>query len=66
MKNDPNADPSTVGPDLSSSKLLTPERMEALAQVNFEFQLWSVDQVSFSVHQYRLSVWEFLVVDREM
>lgn len=30
-------------PDLTKSKLLTPERMEALKTVNFEFQLWTVE-----------------------
>lgn len=33
----------TVHPDLTKSKLLTPERMEALKTVNFEFQLWTVE-----------------------
>ena len=32
-----------VHPDLTKSKLLTPERMEALKTVNFEFQLWTVE-----------------------
>mmetsp|Transcript_19905 Transcript_19905/g.22246 ORF Transcript_19905/g.22246 Transcript_19905/m.22246 type:complete len:715 (-) Transcript_19905:17-2161(-) len=32
-----------VHPDLSRSKLLTPERMEALKTVGFEFQLWTVE-----------------------
>jgi Helicase associated domain len=43
MKGNPNADPDTVEPDLSSSKLLTPERMEALQSIGFEFQLWTVE-----------------------
>lgn len=43
MKGNPNADPNTVEPDLSSSKLLTPERMEALKDIGFEFQLWTVE-----------------------
>mmetsp|Transcript_5939 Transcript_5939/g.14751 ORF Transcript_5939/g.14751 Transcript_5939/m.14751 type:complete len:643 (+) Transcript_5939:420-2348(+) len=30
-------------PDLTKSKLLTPERMEALKTINFEFQLWTVE-----------------------
>ena len=30
-------------PDLTKSKLLTPERMEDLKTVNFEFQLWTVE-----------------------
>lgn len=54
MKNDPDADPTTLDPDLSSSKLLTPERMQALAGVNFEFQLWSLDQVSVVVIQFTI------------
>ena len=32
-----------IHPDLTKSKLLTPERMEALKMVNFEFQLWTVE-----------------------
>ena len=37
-------DSMTTGhPDLTKSKLLTPERMEALKSVNFEFQLWTVE-----------------------
>lgn len=32
-----------VHPDLTKSKLLTPQRMEALKSVNFEFQLWTVE-----------------------
>ncbi|KAG7357092.1 helicase domain protein [Nitzschia inconspicua] len=43
VKGNPNADPNTVEPDLSSSKLLTPERMEALQSIGFEFQLWTVE-----------------------
>jgi hypothetical protein len=39
----PGADPDTVEPDLSNSKLLTPERVEALKRIGFEFQLWKVD-----------------------
>ena len=34
---------TTGHPDLTKSKLLTPERMEALKSVNFEFQLWTVE-----------------------
>ena len=41
------ADPGAVAedshPDLTKSKLLTPERMEALKTVSFEFQLWTVE-----------------------
>jgi hypothetical protein len=43
IKVNPNADPSTLEPDLSSSKLLTPERMEDLQAIGFEFQLWTVE-----------------------
>lgn len=38
-----NTAANTVHPDLTKSKLLTPERMEALKSVNFEFQLWTVE-----------------------
>ena len=34
---------NSAHPDLTKSKLLTPERMEALKTVNFEFQLWTVE-----------------------
>ena len=34
---------AALHPDLTKSKLLTPERMEALKTVNFEFQLWTVE-----------------------
>jgi hypothetical protein len=43
IKGNPNADPSTVEPDLSSSKLLTPERVADLQAIGFEFQLWTVE-----------------------
>lgn len=45
MKKDPDngSDPTSVVPDLSQSTLLTPERMEALKNIGFEFQLWTVD-----------------------
>jgi CBS domain containing-hemolysin-like protein len=62
VKNDPNADPTTVGPDLSSSKLLTPERMQALMEINFEFQLWSVDQVSLVTVCVRVCVCAFIYI----
>lgn len=39
----PNADPDTIEPDLTNSKLLTPDRMEALKAIGFEFQLWTVE-----------------------
>ena len=39
----PGADPNTVEPDLSNSKLLSPERVAALKAIGFEFQLWTVD-----------------------
>ena len=40
---DPDIAAELVHPDLSRSKLLTPERMEALKTVGFEFQLWTVE-----------------------
>lgn len=36
-------DADSSHPDLTKSKLLTPERMAALETVNFEFQLWTVE-----------------------
>jgi hypothetical protein len=41
--NSTTAEDKTLHPDLTKSKLLTPERMEALKTVNFEFQLWTVE-----------------------
>jgi hypothetical protein len=40
---DPDIAAELIHPDLSRSKLLTPERMEALKTVGFEFQLWTVE-----------------------
>ncbi|KAL3920465.1 MAG: hypothetical protein SGILL_003251 [Bacillariaceae sp.] len=66
----PSADPSTVEPDLSNSPLLTPERMAALKQIGFEFQLWSVDAGQWETRfqellEYKLQKGNFNVPVRE-
>jgi Helicase associated domain len=47
IKKDPDADPNNVVPDLTQSTLLTPERMDDLNSIGFEFQLWSVDSMQW-------------------
>ena len=49
MKKDPEGgdDMKSAVPDLSQSTLLTPERMEALRNIGFEFQLWTVDAMQW-------------------
>lgn len=47
LKKDPDADPNNTPPDLSTSTLLTPERMEALNAIGFEFQMWTVDPMQW-------------------
>jgi hypothetical protein len=43
IQKSPKVDPNEIEPDMSGSKLLTPERLKALEEIGFEFVLWTVE-----------------------